>query len=782
MKDQISLLIADVLQELGLPGTTPEVTVPEDPAHGDYTTNVAMKVFRSPVSSHTPLLVSPNPLLTSPLDLALQVKEAISRQLSAISQGTPAHNIRKSSHPVSPLLPLFPILSAIDHVEVAPPGFINVFLSEASLITHLQEVLKQKEAYGKARFHVIASPASRGEAISKKKGMTKKRVMVEYAHPNTHKAFHIGHLRNITTGESIIRLLESQGHRVIRANYQGDVGLHIAKAVYALLHLSPYKEEVVHLGSGRPERSGSHDSPEVSQEAPVKSRVEFLGKAYAAGSRAFEEEAAAKDEIVSLNALIYASAQRLARERGIDPGTTDYLALVKDEYKGQLETVYTIWKETRQWSLDYFETIYKRVGSRYDRYYFESECLAGVDLARDALKKGVLKEDAGAIIFDGTPRGVDTRVFVNSLGLPTYEGKELKLATMETTEFGPLDRLIHVVGPEQASFFQVTFKAEELLGIVPPGVQHHLIYGWVKLKHGKMSSRTGNVVLGEWLLDEAKKAIYTILEKTPSKDTVLPHNLRSLSSSGLLALSLSEGTRGSSSKKTGSRLGGRDDSGGAYSPSQKELIAEAVAVAAVKYAFLKVSTTSEIAFDIEESVNFQGDSGPYLQYTYARCKSVLRKAGPDVIARSESSSDAAIPSEQGIASLSLAMTLNPEERAALRLLTHFPDVVAEAADSFAPSTLCTYLFKLAQAYNLFYAKHSILGTGHLEGGSWKMDEEGGNLENVKHQGIKKSKHQDQKYPPSTFKTIQLRLALTAGTAQVLATGLSLLGIETLEQM
>ncbi len=528
-------------------------------------------------------------------------------------------------------------LQAIDRVEVALPGFINIFLTEASLSSNLIELLKQKEV------------VKTGSA---------KRVMVEYAHPNTHKAFHIGHLRNITTGESIIRLLESQGNEVIRANYQGDVGMHIAKALYALLKLSAISDQLSAI-----------------KKVDIKSKVEFLGKAYAAGSKAFEEDAAAKEEIGEINKKIYAK----------DPA------------------VYGLYRQTRQWSLDYFEAIYRRVGSRFDRYYFESEVYEpGKKLVRAGLEKGIFEESDGAIIFRGAKYGLHNRVFVTGEDNATYEGKELALSTMETAEHGKIDRLIHVVGPEQASFFQVTFKAEELLGIVKPGVQHHLIYGWVKLKHGKMSSRSGNVVLGEWLLDEAKKAIYSILDKSESK----------------------------------------------YTKGEQEEIAEKAAVAAVKYAFLKVGTTSEIAFDIKESVNFQGDSGPYLQYTYARARSVLRKA--------QDSSKQKVVSSKGKSSDFLTTnyqlpttSLNHEERAVSRLLTYFPDVVAQAAAALSPSALCTYLFKLAQAYNLFYAKHQIIGSSDS------------------------SERSDQ---------ATLRLSLTAATAHVLKNGLYLLGIQTLEQM
>jgi arginyl-tRNA synthetase len=450
-------------------------------------------------------------------------------------------------------------------------------------------------------------------------------------------------------GEAMARLFEAGGATVRRLNYQGDVGMHIAKCLYSLLH-EPHKTQMTHM---------THTS--------IQEKVEFLGKAYAAGSKAFEEDAAAKEEIGDINKRIYAK----------DPA------------------VYGLYRETRQWSLDYFEAIYRRVGSRFDRYYFESEVYeSGKKLVRAGRQKGIFEESDGAIIFRGSNYGLHNRVFTTGEGNATYEGKELALATMETTEHGKIDRIIHVVGPEQASFFQVTFKAEELLEIVKPGVQHHLIYGWVKLKHGKMSSRSGNVILGEWLLDEAKKAIYSILEKSESK----------------------------------------------YTKEEHEEIAEKAAVAAVKYAFLKVGTTSEIAFDIKELVNFQGDSGPYLQYTYARCKSVMRKANFGNAPFSPSYSKRGLGGVTG---------LNPEERSVLRLIQWFPDVVAEAADELSPSALCTYLFKLAQAYNLFYAKHQILDSSDS------------------------GERSDQAI---------LRLSLTAGTAQILARGLYLLGIETLEQM
>ncbi len=680
MKNQIQHILIQVLKEMGITDIIPEVEISGDPKNGDYTTNVALRLAKV--------------LKKSPMDIALQVVREVKREKEKGQGKTLDQNIYEANQKRSAGNENFKVLQDIEKIEVAPPGFINFFLSEAKLINNLNRVLKEKESFGKRQ------ATSFGKTQDK-------RVMVEFAHPNTHKAFHIGHLRNITTGESIVRLLESQGHEVIRVNYQGDVGMHIAKCLYGILRVKSQKSKV--------------QSWKDARRLNINDRIEYLGQMYAAGSKAFEEDPEAKEEIIDLNALVYASAQRFAKEEGLDSGTTDYLDLVKHT-KYSLDEIYELWKETRQWSLDYFETIYARVGSHYDRYYFESECLAGVDKAKAAIPKGVLKESEGAIIFDGKPYSIDTRVFVNSLGLPTYEAKELALAEMETSEFGKLEKLIHVVGPEQASFFKVTFKVEELLGIVEPEVQEHLIYGWVKLKHGKMSSRSGIVILGEWLLDEAKKAIYIILQNSASK------------------------TRSISKYPNQKDIEKVSPFQAKFSTQEIEEIAETAAIAAVKYSFLRVSTQNEIAFDLNESVNMDGDSGPYLQYTYARARSVLRKAGDSSCQLS-----------------AVSCQLNTEERAVLRLIMYFPEIVEDAARNFAPSGLCTYLFSLAQTFNVFYAKHSILG-----GGSYQPEKM-----------VKQA--ESEKLRAESSQSV-LRITLTSATAQVLKNGLYLLGIETLEEM
>lgn len=499
----------------------------------------------------------------------------------------------------------------IEKAEAVKPGFINFWISSDYLI---------KQVTSLAHNQFAIPHFSLGKL---------KKIMIEFAHPNTHKLFHIGHLRNISIGESLVRILESTGNNMIRSNYQGDIGLHIAKCIWYIRYRS------------------SDDKLKDIRKKSLHERMTYLGKAYAGGQVAYDTDETAKKQIIDINGAIY-------KQEG------DCIDL---------------WKETRQWSYDYFEEIYQRVYTTFDRLYPESEfAKRGLELCTFAEKKGILKRSEGALVFEGKPYGLDTRVFINSHGYPTYEGKELALAETEFSEFGELDKCIHVVTPEQKSFFKVTFKVEELLDEQKyKNKQFHLAYEWVKLKEGKMSSRTGNVVEAEWLIDKAKKKI-------------------------LKNFKCDEDT------------------------------AEAIAVGAVKYSFLKNNVFSQIAFDFDESITLEGNSGPYIQYTYVRCQSVLQKGG--LIEKNEEEKKSVL--------------LEPEEKILLRILIQFPDAVLHSAKELAPNEIANYLYSLAQSYSLFYQKHTIIKA------------------------------------PKDVK--EFRLLLTMATANVIKKGLYLLGIKTVEKM
>ncbi len=394
-------------------------------------------------------------------------------------------------------------------------------------------LIEKIEAIGPyANFYLNAQELAKIVLSEKKQKIIKKKekIMVEFAHPNTHKPVHIGHLRTMTTGESMVRLFENQGHRVVRANYQGDVGMHIAKCLWGILQVPNYQTE-------------------ISKLKTTSERAKFLGVVYANGGKAFESSEQVKKEIEALNAKIYSKDKSLVG----------------------------LYKKTRKWSLDYFDYIYKRVGiKKFDRLYFESETFElGKKIVIEGIKSGIFKKSEGAVIFEGSKYGLHDRVFINSKGLPTYEAKDQALARMQFKEYNPA-RILHVVAKEQTEYFKVIFKALEFTLPESKGREEHLVYGWVSLKEGKMSSRTGNVVLAEWLLDEAEKKIAEVMLARKIKD--------------------------------------------------KDKVIAKIAVAAVKYFILKTGTENDIVFDVNEAISLTGSSGPYLLYIVARINSILKKS------------------------------------------------------------------------------------------------------------------------------------------------------------
>lgn len=409
--------------------------------------------------------------------------------------------------------------------EVAKKIAADEVVAEASAAGPYVNIRLQYQTVGK---DIMDEMHDKGEQYGAHDAGDGKKIIVEYACPNVNKAFHIGHVRNIVTGESIVRLLENAQYDVVRVNYQGDVGMHIAKSLWGI--------------------SQNHEQFAAVANESLEQRIAFLGDAYAQGARAYEDDEAARAAINDLNRAIYEG---------------------DEAYKD-------IWQKAKDWSLEYFETVYTRFHSHFDHYFFESDMAdRGVAIVREGLQKGIFKESDGAVIFEGSHYGLHDRVFINSAGFPTYEAKDLALAEAWFRDIDPA-LAIHVVGKEQAEYFKVVFKALEQTLPQSAGKEMHIAYGWVRLKNGKMSSRLGNVVTGEHLLETVQKEVMPLAEKAEVDD--------------------------------------------------REQLAREVTLAAVKYALLKVDVEKDVAFDMEESISTSGNSGPYLLYTYARIQSILRKA------------------------------------------------------------------------------------------------------------------------------------------------------------
>lgn len=552
-----------------------QVSVTSDLKKGDFSSNIAMIAFGQIKDKKT---------IKSPLDLAEKII-----------------NLLK----VDPK-----IQENFEKVEAVAPGFINFYLSSQAIQENIEYTFKG----------FINKPKDR-------------EVLFEFGDPNPFKEPHIGHLRNFILGESIARLLEYEGAKVHRLNYQGDVGLHVAKALWGLFELHP-----VNQGFGQ-----FADIDKLSSDEKAK----ILSEAYVRGAKAFEENETAKKEIAEINNKLYSAVAYAGKDR-----QNDIL-------------LYSLWQKGRSWSLDYFEELYKKLDLRYEKYYFESVTAPiGFGLVRENDK--VFEKDGGAFIFRGEEYGLHTRVFVTKDGYATYEAKDLALAHLKDKDFASYDLSFVMTANEQVDYFRVMLKALSLVNKKVGGKTQHLSFGFVNLKDGKMSSRLGNVVPAFWLLEEVQKRLEKGFKKVEK---------------GVL---------------------------------------EDLTTGAVKWAILKFSRESNIAFSIEESVEIEGNSGPYMQYTYARIHSVLGKShNKDFEAKS-------------------VKNLGAEELALGRLICQFENVIFSAAHTFSPNLLTNYLFELAKVFNLFYEKNKIIGSPEEE----------------------------------------KRLTLTAATGEVLKKGLYLLGIST----
>jgi len=397
VKDLLERKIAD-----NLPGLSFDVLIPPDGKMGDYSTNAAF---------------------------ALAKKEG----KDSISAGDELVNALKKDKELADIF---------EKIEVAKPGYVNFFLSEKFLKKQLEKISKEKE-YGFNK---------------SKKGKT---VMVEYTDANPFKLFHIGHLMSNTIGESIARLYEASGAKVIRANYQGDVGLHVAKAIWGMSNME----------------NGMWN-------------MEKIGQAYAKGAKAYEENENSKKEIDEINNKIYDRSDKEINE---------------------------LYDKGKKQSLEYFEAIYKKLGTKFDRYFFESE--AGPD-GVDIVKKhpDIFVESDGATVFKGEGYGLHTRVFINSQGLPTYEAKELGLNKKKFKKDNP-DLSIIITGNEINDYFKVLLKVMELTMPEVAAKTKHISPAESLIEQTKSKlPESDNVDAMEKIAIGAIK--YSILKQSPGHDIV----------------------------------------------------------------------------------------------------------------------------------------------------------------------------------------------------------------------------------------------------------------------
>ena len=499
----------------------------------------------------------------------------------------------------------------IERIE-AVGNFINFYLSKDFFVESVKEIIEGDSDYGKNN------------------SLKNQKIIIEHTVTNVLKPMHIGHLMGNVVGESLSRILEWNKAELKRNNYQGDIGLHIAKALWGIIKLG-----------------GMIDGD-------INEKIKYIGEAYALGSNAYEDDEKVQEEIKEINKKIFEKSD---------------------------DNLNKIYKWGREISLAHFEDLYKKLGTKFDYYFFESEVVDNaLKIVKEFLQKGLFEESERAIVFRGEkfdPK-LHTRVFVNKEGLPTYEAKDIAHAIRKYEAYKS-DKSIIITANEQDGYFEVMLQA---LKEIRPEIAiqtTHLSHGMLKLTTGKMSSRKGNIITGESLIEDVENLV---------KDKIKDRN---------------------------------------FSESEKQEVAEIVAIGAIKYSILRQAIGGDIIFDFDKSISFEGDSGPYLQYACVRANSVLEKA-----------------ISQGV-TLGNAPKVTPWETTELeKYLYRFPEVVERAGKEYAPHYIVTYLTELASAFNSSYAKEKIIDKEDLS---------------------------------SPYK-----IALTQATAHILKSGLNLLGIKVPERM
>ncbi|MEP7318610.1 MAG: arginine--tRNA ligase [Panacibacter sp.] len=512
-------------------------------------------------------------------------------------------------------------------------GFLNLVITDTYWINFLHE------NYSNAAF-----------GIQPKNG---KRVMVEYSSPNTNKPLHLGHLRNNFLGWSTAEILKATGCDIVKTCIVNDRGIHICKSMIAWQ---------LFANGATPESTGMKGDHFVGDyyvkfNDEYKKQVEQL---ITAGSTKEEAEK---------QTPIFKSAQQMLLDW--EAGNPD---------------VITLWQTMNTWVYAGFAETYKKIGSDFDKTYYESQTyLLGKDLVEDGLKKNVFIQDADSSVWiDLTADGLDRKIVRRKDGTSVYITQDIGLVVNKYDEY-KCDESIYVIGDEQNYHMKVLKLISQKLGLPSADGIHHLSYGMVELPTGKMKSREGTVVDADDMVDE------------------------------MISIS----------KSKTEELGKVKD----FTAEELVELYNTIGLGALKFFLLRVDPKRRMIFNPEESIDFHGFTGPFVQYTHARIKSILRKLA-------EVNRHLSVGGNHELLSL---------EKQVLVHLEQFASVIAESASEHDPSKVAIYIFNLAKIFNSFYTEHSIA-----------------NAES------------------ETKKVFRLQLAQL--TAQTIKTGMGLLGINVPERM
>jgi arginyl-tRNA synthetase len=502
-------------------------------------------------------------------------------------------------------------LKIAERIEAVGP-YVNFYLNAgevAKLI--LREIKKQGKKYG-------ANKSGKG-----------KKILIEYPSNNTHKEFHIGHLRNVCIGNALVQIYQKSGYKVYPVNYLNDFGNHVAKCLWGLVKFH-------------------------KNEKPPANKQKWLGD-------------------------IYAEASGKVRD---NPEFGKEVAEIQKKLEEHDPELWPLFMETRDWSVEGFEEIFKQLGVNHAAVFYEKDLKdKGQKMTDELLQRGVAEiGDGGAVIVDLKKYNLDVAMLRKSNGAGLYLTSDLPLAVAKFKKFNA-DESVVITGTEQNFYFKQLYKILEMIGFKKKLT--HIGYGLVNLKEGKMSSRLGNVILYENLRDE----IYEKLKAESRQRHAEWKEKKINKTAGVLAM------------------------------------------AALKFDMLKHEASKNIAFDIKEATAFDGFTGPYILYVIARINSMLAKSKVQSL-KSKVKYD---------------LLSAPEEKQLVLTLGRYEESVSEALQKYNPSIITRYCFDLAQQFNNFYNKHSVLGAANKD-------------------------------------LVLARLCLSKAVKNVLENALNLLSIETVEEM
>jgi arginyl-tRNA synthetase len=541
MKEQLISALAEALQALGISNPLVMIDHPEQFSFGEYMTNVALVYAKE---------FGKNPK---------QIAEEIVTNL----QGKK--------------------LDGIAEITVAGPGFINFKLTKESIRSETDSLLNKIE---------------KSLIVSLYEG---KKILVEHSSPNLFKPFHVGHMMNNAIGESLVRLFSVSGGTVIPTSFPSDVGLGIAKAVYATLESD---HEILH-----------------DDRVSLEDKMKFLGERYVEGTKAYDENPEAAEEIKKINNEIY---------------------------QGLTTPAYDLYEFTKKLNIEYFQETVARLGTTFDSYIFEGEAgVVGESLVRAHIGNVFVESEGALIYIPAEETHLNTEVFLTSAGHPTYGSKDLGLLKLKFDRYQP-DLSIVVTDYQQAHHFHVVLDAARRIHPEWYEKSVHVPHGRMAFKGQKMSSRLGGVPVATEVLELISGEV-----RERGAERNLPQSTQ-----------------------------------------------DQIAIGAIKFSILRVKPGGAMNFDPETSLSFEGDSGPYLQYTCARIQSLISKGVGQGIEPKISETEAPSDIE--------------------KMILRFPESVERAIKEFAPQHIATYALSLAREFNSFYGSTTILDAEQKEISSHRL--------------------------------------------------------------